>query len=107
MKILYFGGQKSGKTKAGIKKSLELSCEKKPYYVATYDNSFGDDSMQNRINKHILEREENFITIEEAKNLEKVVQKNNTYLIEIIEKGKIMEFLKKFKNSKTYIINNI
>ncbi|QKF78750.1 bifunctional adenosylcobinamide kinase/adenosylcobinamide-phosphate guanylyltransferase [Arcobacter defluvii] len=84
MKILYFGGQKSGKTKAGIKKSLELSCEKKPYYVATYDNSFGDDSMQNRINKHILEREENFITIEEAKNLEKVVQKNNTYLIDCV-----------------------
>jgi adenosylcobinamide kinase/adenosylcobinamide-phosphate guanylyltransferase len=46
MKIFYFGGQKSGKTKAGIKKALELSKDEKPYYVATYDNSYGDDSMQ-------------------------------------------------------------
>ncbi|WP_323590368.1 hypothetical protein [Aliarcobacter butzleri] len=45
MKIFYFGGQKSGKTKAGIKKALELSTTKKPYYIATYDNSFGDSSM--------------------------------------------------------------
>ena len=35
MKIFYFGGQKSGKTKAGIKKALELSKDEKPYYVAT------------------------------------------------------------------------
>ena len=56
MKIFYFGGQKSGKTKAGIKKALELSTNEKPYYVATYDNSFGDNSMQNRIDKHIVER---------------------------------------------------
>ena len=49
MKIFYFGGQKSGKTKAGIKKALELSTHKKPYYVATYDNSYNDSSMQERI----------------------------------------------------------
>ena len=42
MKIFYFGGQKSGKTKAGIKKALELTLDKKPYYVATYDNSYND-----------------------------------------------------------------
>jgi adenosylcobinamide kinase/adenosylcobinamide-phosphate guanylyltransferase len=54
MKIFYFGGQKSGKTKAGIKKAMELSTNKKPYYVATYDNSYNDSSMQERINKHII-----------------------------------------------------
>ena len=83
-KIFYFGGQKSGKTKAGIKKALELSTNEKPYYVATYDNSFGDDSMQNRIDKHILERKENFITIEEPKDLTKIVEENRTYLIDCI-----------------------
>ena len=84
MKIFYFGGQKSGKTKAGIKKALELSKENKPYYVATYDNSFGDDSMQNRIDKHIIERKEDFITIEEPKDLTKLVEKDKTYLIDCI-----------------------
>ncbi len=84
MKIFYFGGQKSGKTKAGIKKALELSSDEKPYYVATYDNSFGDDSMQNRIDKHIIERKEDFITIEEPKDLTKVVEVNKTYLIDCV-----------------------
>ena len=84
MKIFYFGGQKSGKTKAGIKKALELSTNEKPYYVATYDNSFDDDSMQNRIDKHILERKEDFITIEEPKDLTKIVEKNRTYLIDCV-----------------------
>ena len=84
MKIFYFGGQKSGKTKAGIKKAKELSTNEKPYYVATYDNSFGDDSMQNRIDKHIIERQEDFITIEEPKDLTKIVEVNKTYLIDCI-----------------------
>jgi adenosylcobinamide kinase/adenosylcobinamide-phosphate guanylyltransferase len=84
MKIFYFGGQKSGKTKAGIKKALELSTNEKPYYVATYDNSFGDDSMQKRIDKHIIERKEDFITIEESKDLTKIIEKNKTYLIDCV-----------------------
>lgn len=84
MKVLYFGGQKSGKTNAGTKKALELSKEQKPYYVATYDNSYGDSSMQDRIDKHILERREKFLSIEEPKNLTKVIKVNNTYLIDCV-----------------------
>ena len=84
MKIFYYSGQKSGKTRAGIKKALELSTNEKPYYVATYDNSFGDDSMQNRIDKHIVERKEDFITIEEPKDLTKIVEVNKTYLIDCV-----------------------
>ena len=84
MKIFYFGGQKSGKTKAGIKKALELSKDKKPYYVATYDNSFGDSSMQDRIDKHILERKDDFQSIEEPKDLTKIVKEKETYLIDCI-----------------------
>lgn len=84
MKIFYFGGQKSGKTKAGIKKALELSTTEKPYYIATYDNSFGDNSMSERINKHIIERKNDFITIEEPKDLTRVIKENNTYLIDCV-----------------------
>lgn len=84
MKIFYFGGQKSGKTKAGIKKARELSSHKKPYYVATYDNSYNDSSMQDRIDKHILERSDNFFSIEEPKDLTKVIEKDNTYLVDCV-----------------------
>ena len=84
MKIFYFGGQKSGKTKAGIKKALELSKDEKPYYVATYDNSYGDLSMSERINKHIIERKDDFITIEESHDLTKVIKANKTYLIDCV-----------------------
>jgi adenosylcobinamide kinase/adenosylcobinamide-phosphate guanylyltransferase len=84
MKIFYFGGQKSGKTKAGIKKAFELSTDEKPYYVATYDNSFGDDSMQQRIDNHIIERSDDFFTIEEPKDLTKVIKQNNTYLVDCV-----------------------
>ena len=83
-KIFYFGGQKSGKTKAGSKKALDLAQNSKPYYVATYDNSYGDISMNERINRHISERKDDFICIEEAKDLTKVVESNNTYLIDCI-----------------------
>ncbi len=84
MKILYFGGQKSGKTSVASLKALELSKNKKPYYVATYDNSYNDSSMQDRINKHLEDRVDEFLTIEEAKDLVKVIEDNNTYLIDCI-----------------------
>lgn len=84
MKILYFGGQKSGKTSNALKKAIELSKNKKPFYVATYDNSFGDSSMNDRISKHIIERKENFLTIEEPKDLTKVIKEDETYLIDCV-----------------------
>lgn len=84
MKIFYFGGQKSGKTKAGIKKAFELSTTEKPYYIATYDNSFEDSYMSERINKHIIERKNDFITIEEPKDLTKIIKENNTYFIDCV-----------------------
>ena len=103
MKIFYFGGQKSGKTKAGIKKALELSKDEKPYYVATYDNSFGDDSMQNRIDKHIIERKEDFITIEEPKDLTKIVEVNKTYLIDCVS----MWLFNNLQNSEESLKNQL
>ena len=84
IKVFYFGGQKSGKTNAGIKKALELSKDEKPYYVATYDNTYNDSSMIERINKHIIERKDDFITIEESHDLTKVIKPNKTYLIDCV-----------------------
>lgn len=83
MKILYIGGQKSGKSTLATSKSLQIAINK-PYYVATYDNSYNDKSMQERIDKHIIERQEEFITIEEPKDLRKIIKDNNTYLIDCI-----------------------
>ena len=93
-KIFYFGGQKSGKTKAGSKKALDLAQDSKPYYVATYDNSYGDVSMNERINRHISERKDDFICIEEAKDLTKVVESNNTYLIDCVSMWLLNNLLK-------------
>jgi len=84
MKILYFGGQKSGKTSAASQKALELSINQKPYYVATYDNSYNDSSMQNRIDKHLEDRVDEFLTIEEPKDLDKVIEDNKTYLVDCV-----------------------
>ncbi|MFA6188662.1 MAG: bifunctional adenosylcobinamide kinase/adenosylcobinamide-phosphate guanylyltransferase [Sulfuricurvum sp.] len=83
MKILYFGGQKSGKSRLAEAKALEIS-PKKPYYLATYDHSFGDSEMGERIDKHRLRRGENFITLEETHTLCDVIHSGHTYLIDCV-----------------------
>jgi adenosylcobinamide kinase/adenosylcobinamide-phosphate guanylyltransferase len=84
MKILYYGGQKSGKSSLAEAKTIELSINKKPYYIATYDNSYGDKEMQKRVSKHQSQRADNFETIEEKFELSKVIIDGNTYLIDCI-----------------------
>jgi len=82
MKTLYYGGQKSGKSLLAEQKAIYLAKDSTPYYIATYDNSYGDDEMQSRIKKHKSQRKDKFISIEEPKDLVKVIQKGNTYLID-------------------------
>ncbi len=84
MKILYFGGQKSGKSNLAEQKAIILSNKKKPYYIATYDNSYGDNEMQKRVEKHQLQRVDSFHTIEETHNLNSVIQDGETYLIDCV-----------------------
>ena len=84
MKILYFGGQKSGKSKLAEVKALELSHDEKPTYVATYDNSYGDKEMHERIEQHIGQRKKDFKTIEESFDLVSVIDDKGTYLIDCI-----------------------
>lgn len=83
MKILYFGGQKSGKSNLAEKKSL-LIANKKPFYVATYNCYFYDEEMKERIKKHKKNRADSFITIEEQKDLLKVLNGKETYLVDCI-----------------------
>jgi adenosylcobinamide kinase/adenosylcobinamide-phosphate guanylyltransferase len=84
MKILYYGGQKSGKSNLAEKKALTLANGKKPYYLATYDNSYGDSEMIQRVERHQLQRVNNFHTIEETKDLPAVVNDRETYLIDCV-----------------------
>lgn len=83
MKILYFGGQKSGKSTLAEAKALAIATQK-PYYLATYDHMFGDSEMGERIDKHRSSRGEEFITLEETRNLSRVIEPNQTYLVDCV-----------------------
>lgn len=84
MKILYFGGQKSGKSTLAEARALAL-CENTPcHYVATYDHSYGDEEMQKRLDKHRLARRDSFVTVEEPRDLAAVIRPGGTYLIDCV-----------------------
>jgi adenosylcobinamide kinase/adenosylcobinamide-phosphate guanylyltransferase len=83
MKVLYFGGQKCGKTAAAITKTLSLSSHKKPIYVATYLDTYNDAEMQERIINHKNERQNQFITLEEGFDLT-VLKEGETYLVDCL-----------------------
>lgn len=84
MKVLYYGGQKSGKSLLAEKRTLELSKDRKPFYIATYHNVYNDKEMHSRIKRHKQQRQELFLTIEEPFDLPKVINNNETYLIDCI-----------------------
>ncbi|MCH9814541.1 MAG: bifunctional adenosylcobinamide kinase/adenosylcobinamide-phosphate guanylyltransferase [Epsilonproteobacteria bacterium] len=83
MKVLYVGGQKSGKSYLAEQKILAIS-QKKPYYIATYDNSYGDVEMADRVNTHQQRRQAQFITIEEPLFLNKVIKEGESYLVDCL-----------------------
>ncbi|MEA3352357.1 MAG: bifunctional adenosylcobinamide kinase/adenosylcobinamide-phosphate guanylyltransferase [Campylobacterota bacterium] len=83
MKILYVGGQKSGKSSKAEKRALKIS-KKQPVYIATYNNSYDDKNMIKRIKKHILQRKDLFKTVEQTTKLHKIIKKNETYLIDCL-----------------------
>jgi len=83
MKILYFGGQKSGKSNAASAAALSMA-NQKPYYIATYDNSYNDHAMAERVSKHQQQRQQDFITIEHFGDLTQVIESGKTYLIDCL-----------------------
>ena len=105
MFILYFGGQKSGKSKLAELKTMQLAKNKKPFYLATYNRILDDKEMDLRIDTHIKQRKNRFKTIEEGFYIDKVIKKNNVYLIDCISMWifnnidrEIDFFLKQLKN---------
>ena len=112
--VLYFGGQKSGKSRLSEEKAINLSGDVKPYYLATYDKSYDDKEMNERVLKHQKQRVDKFDTIEEAFDLNKAVNKEGTYLIEClsmwilnnINKGEaeLIKQLDELSNSKSNIV---
>jgi adenosylcobinamide kinase / adenosylcobinamide-phosphate guanylyltransferase len=84
MKILYIGGQKSGKSSLAEKKVLKLSKNRIPFYIATYDNSYGDKSMQKRITLHHKRRKNRFNIIEKTNKLHDSIYKENIYLVDCL-----------------------
>lgn len=83
MKILYFGGQKSGKSLLAEQKTISLTSQK-PYYIATYDRSFFDEEMVKRVQKHKFQREDKFDTLEETKYIDKFIKDGETYLVDCL-----------------------
>ena len=82
MKTLYYGGQKSGKSALAEAKALELSNGDKPVYIATYDASYGDAEMADRIARHRADRADRFVTVEETQDLVGQIEPGGTYLID-------------------------
>ncbi len=82
MKILYYGGQKSGKSLLAEQKALELAKAQKPYYIATYDNSYNDAEMRVRIETHRKQRKDRFITIEEPLYPSRHIRPGGIHLID-------------------------
>jgi adenosylcobinamide kinase/adenosylcobinamide-phosphate guanylyltransferase len=93
LKILYIGGQKSGKSSLAEKKILEIA-DKTPYYIATYDNNFGDAEMQKKLHLHKKRRAKKFITIEESLHLDKVIKDGESYIVDCLSMW-IMNLLEK------------
>lgn len=116
MFVLYFGGQKSGKSKLAEKKAVKLAKKnkKKPFYIATYDDSYFDTEMKKRVKAHKKQRKNYFNTIEETLNLPSIIKENETYLIDCVsmwilnninnDKKVLFKQLKKLKKLNSNII---
>jgi len=67
-KIIFItGGQRSGKSSFAMQKAMELSPN--PVYLAT--SRIWDDDFKNRVDRHKNDRQENWINIEEEKEISK------------------------------------
>ena len=82
MKVLYFGGQKSGKSRLAEQKALALAGDTTPTYIATYNKSFDDSEMRTRIARHRKDRNDTFVTVEEPLYLSRVIEPHGIYLID-------------------------
>ena len=76
MKILYTGGQKSGKSKLAEKRALELATNQKPIYLAT--SELFDEEMRQKAQNHKEQRGDLFVTVESPMDIASELQKAKT-----------------------------
>ncbi|WP_196886473.1 bifunctional adenosylcobinamide kinase/adenosylcobinamide-phosphate guanylyltransferase [Aureivirga sp. CE67] len=80
--MIYYvtGGERSGKSSFAENFAKELT--EKPYYLAT--SRIWDDDFQNRVDRHVSDRDENWTTIEEEVNISKVIPENAVVVIDCV-----------------------
>ncbi|WP_109438570.1 MULTISPECIES: bifunctional adenosylcobinamide kinase/adenosylcobinamide-phosphate guanylyltransferase [Aquimarina] len=80
--MLYYitGGERSGKSNYAQNLALQLS--NNPYYLAT--SRIWDDNHRQRIDRHVADRDERWISIEEEKELSKVIQSSSVVVIDCV-----------------------
>lgn len=80
--MLYYitGGERSGKSSYAQNLALQLS--KTPYYLAT--SRIWDDNHRQRIDRHISDRDDHWTSIEEEKELSKVIQNSSVVVIDCV-----------------------
>lgn len=80
--MLYYitGGERSGKS--GYAQSLALRLSNTPYYLAT--SRIWDADHRKRVDRHIADRDERWTSIEEEKEISKVIPKRSTVVIDCV-----------------------
>ncbi|WP_298548014.1 bifunctional adenosylcobinamide kinase/adenosylcobinamide-phosphate guanylyltransferase [uncultured Aquimarina sp.] len=80
--MLYYitGGERSGKSSYAQNLALELSDN--PAYIAT--SRVWDGDHRKRIDRHIADRDSRWISIEEEKELSKVIKKDSVVVIDCV-----------------------
>ncbi|WP_108869352.1 bifunctional adenosylcobinamide kinase/adenosylcobinamide-phosphate guanylyltransferase [Aquimarina aquimarini] len=80
--MLYYitGGERSGKSNYAQNLALQLSST--PYYLAT--SRIWDAGHRERINRHIADRDQRWTSIEEEKEISKVIKNNSVVVIDCV-----------------------
>ncbi|MEW7290726.1 bifunctional adenosylcobinamide kinase/adenosylcobinamide-phosphate guanylyltransferase [Aquimarina sp. 2304DJ70-9] len=80
--MLYYitGGERSGKSSYAQNLALQLS--NNPFYLAT--SRIWDDNHRKRIDRHIADRDQRWTSIEEEKELSKVIQNQSVVVIDCV-----------------------
>ncbi|WP_010521476.1 bifunctional adenosylcobinamide kinase/adenosylcobinamide-phosphate guanylyltransferase [Aquimarina agarivorans] len=74
------GGERSGKS--NFAQQLALTFSQTPIYLAT--SRIWDSDHQKRINRHLADRDERWTSIEEEKQLVRVIEPKCTYVIDCV-----------------------
>ena len=74
------GGERSGKSNYAQELAIQLS--NNPVYIAT--SRIWDKDHQKRIDRHVLDRDKRWTSVEEEKKLSNVIEPEKTYVIDCV-----------------------